>query len=308
MRVYRSASYEKGNGGRYWTSDPRKSISGIPHDIGCGQCIECRLQYARDWSIRLEKENRMHDTSSFVTLTYDDENLPYGGTLVKEDIAAFHKRLHNRLLRSRGYGIRFYYAGEYGELLRRPHYHSIIFGFDFPDKKFYKENDRGEPIYVSDYLRDLWPAGRNGIGLVTFDSCMYVAGYVTKKITKPHDAASEARYAAAYGRYDADGRYYTVLPEFCNMSRGRGKVKGIGSSWLAKFGTETYRDDSLVVNGASVRPPRYFDNLFEEVDADRVKVLKSKRRANVEKMTSRQSYARERITKGRLGLRKKDVE
>lgn len=285
----------------------RDAFSPVGRLTPCGQCIQCRLSYARDWSVRLDKENKCHESSSFITLTYDDEHLPDGGSLVKDDIALFHKRLHNRLLRSRGYGIRFYYSGEYGDTFKRPHYHSIIFGFDFPDKKFYKRNERDEPIFVSEFLSDLWPAGRNGIGMVSFDSCMYVAGYVTKKLSTPHDSESERRFAAEYGRLDADGRFYLVEPVFSEMSRR----PGIGSAWLAKFGSETYRDDKLVVNGALVRPPRYFDNLYLDVDPARMEQVKKVRRVRGIKFnkqfTSRRSYAMERITKAKLGVRKKDV-
>ena len=277
--------------------DKRLSETGIPVSVPCGQCVECRLDNARQWGIRIMKEAQCHEASSFLTLTYDDANLPDGGTLVKDDIQAFHKRLHNRLLRSRGYGIRFYYSGEYGETYGRPHYHSIVFGFEFPDKQFYKYNKRGEPIYQSEYLRDLWPVGRNGIGLVTFDSAMYVAGYVVDKVN------GKLEKEGHYVRVDSDGRVYSVLPEFAGMSRR----PGIGRPWFDKFKDETYRDDFVVVNGARARPPRYFDNLFEDVDSARLARLKVIRRRGVEELSSRRSYAREKIVKARLALRKKDV-
>ncbi len=272
-------------------------------DVPCGQCIECRLDYARQWAIRLQKEAQCYDVSSFITLTYDNEHLPAGNTLVKRDVALFHKRLHNRLLRERGYGIRFYYSGEYGETYGRPHYHSIIFGFGFPDKQFYKKNERGEPIFQSEFLRELWPVGRNGIGDVTFESCAYTAGYVTEKISPGHDASSKAKFEAKYGRYDDNGNFYLLEREFSNMSRR----PGIGRPWFDKFKDETYRDDGLVVSGKFVRPPRYFDTLFGELDADRLDELKVLRRQKAKSLSSRRSFAREKIVKARLKLRRKDV-
>lgn len=281
------------------------SFSGVPISVPCSQCVECRLDHARQWAIRLMKENQCHETSSFITLTYDDSHLPDGKTLVRSHVQAFHKRLHNRLLRSRGYGIRFYYSGEYGETFGRPHYHSIIFGFDFPDKKFYKRNHRDEPIYKSDYLRELWPFGDNGIGLVTFESAAYVAGYVVSKISVGHDEASEARFNDRYLRSDSEGRPFLLEREFSGMSNR----PGIGHNWFQRFHKETYRDDSVVIGGIAVRPPRYFDNLFEGIDAKRLKRLKSvrRRRAMLQDHSSRRSFARERIVKARLNLRRKDV-
>jgi len=230
------------------------------------------------------KENSCHETSSFLTLTYDDDHLPEGGTLVKKDISAFCKRLHNRLLRARGYGIRFYYSGEYGETYGRPHYHAIIFGFDFPDRKFYKNNKRGEPIFQSEFCRELWPVGRNGIGLVTFESCAYVAGYVVDKVTG--DKADDY-----YQRVSPDGVVYRLQPEFSDMSRR----PGIARAWFDKYAAETYRDDYTIVSGRRVRPPRYFDTLFEGIDAERLKALKSVRRRRAKVHAFDQTPARRRI-------------
>lgn len=47
--------------------------------IGCGKCIECRKQYARDWKVRLSEElygNRAAGIAAqFVTLTFSEEAL-----------------------------------------------------------------------------------------------------------------------------------------------------------------------------------------------------------------------------------------
>lgn len=293
----------------YWAKDVNPSgkrslvfsktaaLSGIPVMMPCGQCVDCRLAHAGGWAARMMKEAQYgftrhtsgelirHEVSSFLTLTYDPENLPDGASLVKKDISAFCKRLHNRLLRSRGHGIRFYYSGEYGERYGRPHYHAIIFGFDWPDKKFYKYNKRGEPIYSSEYCRELWPYGRNGSGNVTFESCAYVSGYVVDKVKG--DAADEY-----YWRYDPrDGAEHLVEPEFSGMSRN----PGIGRYWFDKYHGETYRDDFLVVNGSSVPAPRYFDVLYDSVDSVRLAKLKSVRRRRALLHKHEQTPERRRI-------------
>lgn len=277
-----------------------RSFSGVPISVPCGQCVECRLDYARDWSIRLMKERQCHLTSCFLTLTYDQENLPEGGTLVRKHISAFCKRLHNRLLRSRGVGIRFYYAGEYGETFGRPHYHAIIFGYNFPDRKFYKNNKRGEPIFSSEICRELWSFGRNGIGEVTPESCSYVAGYVVDKIN------GKKEQEGYYVRQSADGRTYALLPEFAGMSRR----PGIGKLWFERYAKETYRDDFTIMNGVRVRPPRYFDIMFEEVDKARSDVVKKVRRRNAldrPKRSNRTSVVREIVLKAKLRQRGKDL-
>ena len=46
------------------------------------------------------------------------------------------KRLRDRV----GYGrFRFYACGEYGETTNRPHYHAILFNYDFPDKQLFED-------------------------------------------------------------------------------------------------------------------------------------------------------------------------
>ena len=78
-------------------------------------------------------------------------------------------------------------CGEYGDKLGRPHYHAIIFGVTFVDKKLWSIR-RGNNLYRSATLEKLWPYGFSSIGTVNFETAAYVARYVTKKITGPFEA------------------------------------------------------------------------------------------------------------------------
>ena len=44
--------------------------------IPCGRCIGCRLERSRQWANRCMLELQYHESSYFVTLTYDDEHVP----------------------------------------------------------------------------------------------------------------------------------------------------------------------------------------------------------------------------------------
>lgn len=250
------------SGKRGITFDRNSSFSGVPMKLPCGQCIGCRLERSRQWAVRCMHEKMMHNASEFLTLTYEDKYMPEGGTLVKRDLQLFMKRLRKK----HGSGIRFYACGEYGEQFGRPHYHVLLFGYEFSDKKFFKLNRRGEKLYTSEELRELWPVGHNSLGEVTFDSAAYVARYIVKKVTG--DAAQEY-----YDVLTSDGEIVSRVPEFTNMSRR----PGIGAKWFEAFGRNSYVWDSVVINGREVRPPRYYDNMYELVDADRLGVLKRKR-------------------------------
>lgn len=43
--------------------------------IGCGKCIECKKQKAREWSVRLQEEIRHDKRGKFITLTFSDESI-----------------------------------------------------------------------------------------------------------------------------------------------------------------------------------------------------------------------------------------
>lgn len=253
------------------------SLSGIGFKVPCGQCIECRLEDARQWAVRGVHESKMHDFNVFVTLTYDDENMPKGKTLVRRDVQLFMKRLRKK----KGAGVRVLGCGEYSPSMWRPHYHLILFQCEFFDKKFYKMGDNGEKLFTSDELFDLWPYGMHAIGEVTFDSVAYCCGYVTKKIT---GEKAETHYL----RYDDEGRAYMLQPEFRIASR----KPGIGYLWYKKFGSEAYAFDNVVLNGKLMRPPRFYDTRQELLDPHAFALLKMRRRRKAVLAGKRDYYQR----------------
>ena len=57
--------------------------------IPCGGCIGCRIDRSRQWALRCVHEASLHSTNSFITLTYNDENLPEGGSLIPRQFTLF---------------------------------------------------------------------------------------------------------------------------------------------------------------------------------------------------------------------------
>ena len=233
----------------------QKDSTGDVLEIPCGQCIGCRLERSRQWAVRISNEASLYDQNCFITLTYAPEYLPEGGSLVLEHFQKFLKRLRKKY----GKSIRFFHCGEYGEQLGRPHYHACILNFDFPDKYHYRTTARGDRIFRSPSLEQLWPFGNSEIGTVTFESAAYVARYCTKKVT---GSLAENHYS----RLDAEtGEIIQLKPEYVTMSRR----PGIGAPWLEKFSRDVYNHDLMVSRGHVMRPPRFYDNRFEILDADR---------------------------------------
>lgn len=276
--------------------------------IPCGKCIGCKLDRSRDWALRCVHEASLHDRNCLVTLTYDSAFLPPFGTLVRSDLQKFLKRLRKRF----GGGIKFFACGEYGEAGSRPHYHICLFGVDFDDKKLWSV--RGDVrLFVSESLNKLWSVVINGkrhslgfasVGEVNFASAAYVARYTLKKVG--------VKSSTYYTRLVPEtGELVSVEPEYVVMSRGGRVGKGIGKAWLDRFVTDVYPHSYVVHQGQKYKPPRYYDNYFESLDAAAFAKMKVKRfdqaysrRAN---STPERLKVREIITRSRVSMLKRTL-
>ncbi len=90
--------------------------------LPCGHCAECLSTRIEDWIIRLKEELRVSQYSLFLTLTYNDDNLPDGNLPSKKDVQLFH-----RYLRRKGLKFKYFIVSENGEQYNRIHYHGIYF-------------------------------------------------------------------------------------------------------------------------------------------------------------------------------------
>lgn len=230
-------------------------------EIPCGGCIGCRLDRAAEWQTRLYHESMQHNLKAFITCTYAPEHLPENGTLVKKHFQDFLKRLRNTV---RPIKIRFFACGEYGEKLTRPHYHAIIFGYDFTDKKHYKTH-RGNKLYTSETLTKLWGMGHCITGAVTPDSCGYVSRYIMKKV---RGQKAETHYHV--GVNTQTGEMISVLPEYIHMSL----KPGIGASYYEQNKRQLHAQDSVVVKGKLRKVPKYYDRQTEKEDPELLEWLK----------------------------------
>jgi len=245
--------------------------------------------------MRCVHEASLHEENSFITLTYSPENLPKWGSLEKTAYQKFMKRLRKRLDEKR---VRYFHCGEYGEQTGRPHYHACLFGHDFEDKRLWTtRNDL--PVWRSETLEQLWPYGLSEIGTVTFESAAYVARYITKKVTGHH--AREH-----YQRVDpSTGEVAHIQPEYTTMSRR----PGIGKGWYDKYKNDVYPSDQVIVRGKPVKPPKYYDNLYEIEAPDAKEALSKKRQKNRNPRdeTPQRMEARETCTRRRLNSFAREV-
>ena len=233
-------------------------------NIKCGQCIGCRLDYSRQWAVRCVHEAQMHENNCFITLTFNPEALEARTRQWSLDVRDFQLFM-KRLRKKHGKRIRFFHCGEYGDKNQRPHYHALLFGFDFPDKKLWSTRE-GVNLYISESLQELWPHGFSTIGDVTFQSAAYCSRYIMKKI-KGEAAAKH------YEVMDEEtGEVWNRDPEYCTMSR----KPGIGRDWFDKYKGDVFPNDYVVINGKKIKPPRYYDSLLPEEELEAIKKERQK--------------------------------
>ena len=250
----------------------------------------CKLERARQWSIRMVHEARFHPANSFLTLTYNDQSVPQSFGLELRHLQLFIKRLRKHVEPQK---IRFFACGEYGDLNGRPHYHAIIFGYDAPDKQFLETSASGEKLYRSETIERLWGLGNTATQDVTIKSCSYVARYVTKKIKSGDEFGAERYFRLS----PVDGAYHSVRPEFAVMSRR----PGIGSRFADEFKSDFYPSGYLVLDGVRQAPPKFYVSKLPEKEQERLKRqarkqgLKNKPHTTTERRMARAAVRDERI-------------
>lgn len=175
--------------------------------------MHCRINRNRLWANRMMLESYKHGESCFLTLTYDGDNIPTGGTLVRKDVQLFLKRLRKKFT---GHTIRYYAVGEYGEQSERPHYHIALYGLGRSFESIFGE---------------CWNKGIVHCGDLTIHSAQYIAKYIQKGRTRKDE------FTAAFLR----GRE----PEFALMSLKPG-IGALAVPELAK--AYTTRAGSLAVS------------------------------------------------------------
>ncbi len=259
--------------------------------LPCGQCIGCRLERSRQWAMRCVHEAQLHKNNCFITLTYDNENLPENGSLVKEDFQKFIKRFRKSIAPAK---LRYYMAGEYGTNFGRPHFHACIFGYDFHDKKLHQRTASGSVLYTSQDLAKLWPFGYSSIGDVTFESAAYVARYIMQKQTGKVDDNH-------YTYCDLQtGELVKLLPEYNKMSL----KPGIGAKWYEQYKNDVYPHDFVEVRGKKIKPPKFYDKLYSKENPYEYDQILYNREKQAKLRPEEHSYERllvkETVTKAKL--------
>jgi hypothetical protein len=157
--------------------------------VPCGTCMPCRVKRKREWQTKLMLESKYHNNfGMFVTLTYNEENLPEknyynGGNLSKKHLQLFIKRYRKATEQK----IRYFAVGEYGTESQRAHYHICIFNDEVQDHDNYKSM-KGQ---CNCKLCKKWEYGAVHVGTLEDESIGYTVGYAVKKMTSQKDFNDE---------------------------------------------------------------------------------------------------------------------
>lgn len=248
--------------------------------IPCGKCIGCRMDYSKQWAARMVEEATLYPNNAFLTLTYNNEHLPYSRTvdtktgeltenhpLVKSHVVKFIKRLREKVERTTGAKLRYFACGEYGAKYGRPHYHMAVFNLDatqWGDIKLIGNNHQGDALFSSKEIERLWGKGFVTIGELTPQSAAYIARYMLKKQKGPDKKIW----------YEKAG----LVQEYTSCSR----KPGLGIEWYESNKETVYQNDCVYMPQRNKKPlrvktPRYYDKLLEKENPEKLKRIKEAR-------------------------------
>lgn len=220
---------------------PSYNNAAIRLEVPCGKCCECLERRRDDWSLRLKEEAKNHIHTSFITLTYSDDNLVYGDrfpTLYKKDLQDWLKRIRRAVEPVK---LRYYAVGEYGTQTLRPHYHVILYGLD-------------NKLIQNGIIERTWKKGQIHSGQLTRASIHYATKYHLNRNITPHGCE----------------------PSFSVMSRR----PGIGNNYIEKMINlhdgkleRAYYQDG---NFKKALPRFYKDKLYTKEERENINILTSK--------------------------------
>jgi len=272
--------------------------------VPCENCIGCRMERSRQWTVRCQHEVRMCERaglpSSFVTLTLDDRNLPEHGEIDYRLCQLFHKRVR----KNSGCAYKHLTLSEYGGSTFRPHFHCVMMGVSFDRGSPVGKGEAGDVCYSSPQLDKWWTLGHSSFGDATAKSI----GYCTR-----HNFKDAMRYPPGF--FDEEW----LDEETGEISKRRGPFlsfsRGIGRAWYEQFGrTDCHRHDRIVLSDGQIVGPikAYDDWLASSADGEcellelKAKRLEKARELGLDADSTRERLAvREQVFKARIrGLTK----
>lgn len=218
--------------------------------IGCGKCIECRKQKAREWQIRLIEDVKYKTNGVFVTLTFSNEALKELDKEIDKQIQGYErdnsiaklavKRFRERWRKRTGKSPRHWLITELGHNgTERIHLHGVI----WTDEREYIEKQWG---YGYTWIQK---KDKNVGGAIT----TYITKYITKLDKKHKEYKSVILTSAGIGKGFVENDkigYYRFRGEETNeqyLTKGMQKL-GMPIYYRNKLWTEEEREQLWINN------------------------------------------------------------
>lgn len=181
---------------------------------GCGKCMECRKQKARQWQVRLQEDIKKNKNGKFVTLTLSDESITNlqqdikgvtGYNLDNEIATKATRRFLERWRKKYKKSVRHWLVTELGQTsTERVHLHGIIWT---------DEIEEISRIWGYGFITIGQQKWNNGIKITDGESYVnektinYITKYVTKRDEKHKEYESKILTSPGIGRdYIDSGR------------------------------------------------------------------------------------------------------
>ena len=193
------------------TCDLPKKQSKRYHLVPCGKCVACLSRRRNEWTYRLSKEQEMSDYTYFLTLTYDQANIPIR---IQDNTPYFvfdKSHLQKYLKRVRYFmkelnpdlNCQYYAVSEYGSKGSRPHYHML----------FYVKNDKylRYKRQIEMILRETWNLGFTTIKAANPANIHYVTKYCVKSLDQVPPGCIDPVFVLASKKNYLGGSFESTL-------------------------------------------------------------------------------------------------
>lgn len=197
-RLIKNRKYvaNKKNGGNI---PPVLDLRTLMVPAGCGKCIECKKQKAREWQVRLQEEIRHDKTGKFVTLTFSDESIKElskeiknldGYNLDNEIATLATRRFLERWRKKYKKSVKHWLVTELGgNGTENIHMHGIIW-----------TNENAKTINEIWKYGFTWVGDKENEGYVNEKTINYIVKYVNKTDEKHKEYNSKILTSAGIGK------------------------------------------------------------------------------------------------------------
>ena len=197
-RLIKNRKYvaNKKNGGNI---PPVNDLRVLMVPAGCGKCMECKKQKAREWSVRLQEEIRHDNKGKFVTLTFSDESIVEltkeikglsGYDLDNEIATLATRRFLERWRKKYKKSVKHWLVTELGgNGTENIHLHGVIW-----------TNEDAKTINKIWKYGFTWVGDKNNGGYVNEKTINYIVKYINKADNKHKEYNSKVLTSAGIGR------------------------------------------------------------------------------------------------------------